>query len=182
MAIQKQEGQLSGIGKRLPTAWPWRLVLFSFSVFILTLLIYVALAFLFTPYLERQISEKDMEIEKVAASVPQEEQERFLVFYSQLANLKSLLDNHVVSTPLFDWLEANTNSQIFYSSLSTVTNDNNLILEGVAESYDALTEQLEVFNQSSEIKKYSVQQSSRLPSGRVQFRVDVLFNNQFFRS
>jgi hypothetical protein len=176
------KGQLLIRRSGLTTVWPWRLVIFSFFIFAITLVTYGALGFGYGPYLERQVSLRDTEISALAKAIPEKDQERFLEFYSQLTSLRSVLDNHVTHTSFLTWLESNTNQNVFYSSLTTNTTRQEVVLEGIADSYETLAQQLQVFSGVREVKSYSVRQSQRTPEGRVQFRVELIFIPDIFNS
>lgn len=182
MPNENSQGKIIAKGSHLTVIWPWRLILFSFLIFAATLVIYVALALGYRPYLKHQVELKDTEIAQLAQTVPKEEQERFLTFYSQLVNLKSLLKNRIISAPLLGWLEEHTNSQVFFTSFNLLTKNREMVLEGVADSYDVLAEQIEVFRKASELERYSIQQSLKTPDHRVRFRVNLIFKPDFLRS
>jgi hypothetical protein len=158
--------------EKLPTGWPLRLFAFSLLILTASLLIYVGLRFGYKPYLQNQIAEKEREIEQLAVSIPRENQEKLGAFYSQLLNLKNVLDNHVTASPIFSFLEKNTNKKVFYTRLDFDAKQNVFTLEGAAESYDILAEQLEAFNQAPDVKRFLINES-QLSGGRIRFKISV---------
>jgi hypothetical protein len=162
-------------------AWPWRLIIFSFLLFLISLTVYGALVFGYRPDLEKKIVEHDAELAELARVVPEAEQKRFLTFYAQLVNLKEALSEHVVSTSVFSWLESHTNANVFFNTVNLDTSARELTLAGIAESFEVLAEQLEIFRTASELERYFITQSQHNFSGRIQFRVGLIFKEDLFR-
>ncbi|OGY63091.1 MAG: hypothetical protein A2745_01585 [Candidatus Harrisonbacteria bacterium RIFCSPHIGHO2_01_FULL_44_13] len=166
--------------ERLPTGWPWRLFLFSFLLFAATVVSYFGLSLGYKPFLNRQIAGKEAEVNQLAAAVPEAEQENFIRFYSQLANLEKVLNNHVVSSALFPFLERNTNVQIYYNILDFSASEKRLTLDGVAQNYDILAQQLEAFTQAKEVERFLINES-QLSEGKIRFRVSLFLAPQVLR-
>ena len=158
--------------ERLPVGWPWRFFSVSLIIFSATLLLYLGLVFGYKPFLNSSIQKKDAEISKISQTVTKEDQEQFIKFYSQLANLKLLLDNHSVSSKVFPALEQMTNKKVFYKSANLKVPERELELDGVAESYGVLSEQLEAFNKSDGVERFILGQSQAGESG-VQFKATL---------
>lgn len=158
--------------ENLPVGWPWRFFSASLIIFFAVLLVYLGLVFGYQPYLRSQIQEMDNQINQLLGTVSKEDQENFTQFYSQLVNLKSLLDNHAESSKLFPLLEKITNKKVYYTNLNLRIPERELELEGLTESYAVLGEQLESFNQSNEIDRYLLNQS-QLSGNLVQFKATL---------
>lgn len=142
----------------------------AFVIFLAAILSYFGIIFGYQPFLESGIREKDGEISKLADSVSKQEQEKFIQFYSQLVNLKVLLDNHANASKAFPFLERVTHQKVFYQNATLKVPERELELEGAAESYLALAEQLESFARSSEVERYLLTQS-QLKENLAQFKV-----------
>src|SRR3989338_3259204 len=166
--------------ENLPVGWPWRLFSVSLIIFLATVISYLGLVFGYEPFLVSKISEIDQEFEQLAQSVPKEDQEKFSQFYSQLANLKSLMENHIVSSRVFPLLEQITNKKIYYASADLKISERKLELEGVADSYEILSEQLESFSRNSSIERFIFNQS-QLSGGKVQFSAVLIFKSEVFK-
>ena len=163
-----------------PTAiWPWRFIIFSVSVLFFSIFLYIGIEFGYVSYLKSHIDAQDKNLSELTSIVPEADQEEFLGFYSQLANLQTILDNHVVSSRLFTWLERNTNANVFFDNFSLNSEGRLLSLSGVAESYQALVEQLEAFRQSPEVKDVSLR-GSGLDEARVRFQISITFHTELF--
>ena len=137
--------------ENLPVGWPWQFFSVSLIIFLTSLLIFLGLTLGYGPYLRSQILETDDKINQLLETVSKKDQERFAQFYSQLVNLKNLLDNHILSSKVLPWLEKITNQKVYYTNATIKVPEHKLELEGIAESYGVLGEQLEAFNQTEGI-------------------------------
>ena len=158
--------------ENLPVGWPWRFFSVSLIIFLTSLLIFFGLTLGYGPYLRSQILETDAKMNQLLETVSKEDQEKFAQFYSQLVNLKNLLDNHIASSKIFPWLEKITNQKVYYSNFNLRVPEKELELEGLADSYAVLGEQLEAFNQAPEIERYLINQS-QASGNLVQFKVTL---------
>ena len=95
-----------------------QLLMLCSTLLAISLAVYFGLVFGYRPYLENQIKELNDRIESFTKSVPPEDQARLTSFYSQVVNLKSLLGRHVVTTPFFEWLEKNTQANVYITNLN----------------------------------------------------------------
>ena len=166
--------------ERLPVGWPWRLLLLSFVVLGLAVFIWAGLSFGYKPFLHSRINSLDKEIENLRKSLTPEEQENFLVFYSQIANLSKLLKNHLISSKTFPWLEQITNKRVYYNRFELSSIDNGLILQGQAQSLEILAQQLESFKETPEIERF-VLKNAKLAGKDVQFDMKLFLKNNFLK-
>lgn len=164
---------------RPPVGWPWRLFLFSILVLAAAVVVYLGLDFGYKTYLNAQINSKDDAIAELAKAVSPEENKQFVGFYSQLANLQTLLDEHVFVSRLLPLLENNTNRLVYYDSVSFTLKDKRLVLGGVAASYEILAQQLEALNRAPEIERVLINESRR-DGGRVLFQVSLFLEPTLF--
>ncbi len=159
--------------------WPWKM--FSFTAFIVAavVVIYFGLAFGYGPYLRHHIDGLNTELADLSSQIPTADQDNFISFYSQLVNVQSILSHHVSASGLFPILERNTHARVYFTTFDLSVTDRRLSLEGVASSYQTLSEQLDAFSKVPEITKYLVSES-QLVDGRVRFRVLLFFTPAVF--
>lgn len=158
--------------ENLPVGWPWRFFSVSLMIFLAAVLVFLGLSLGYEPYLNSQIKETDAQIDQLLGIVSGEDQEKFAQFYSQLANLKSILDEHILSSKIFPLLEKITNQKVYYNNLNLRVPEKELELEGFADSYEVLGEQLEAFDQAPEIERYLMNQS-QASGNLVQFKATL---------
>ncbi len=166
--------------ERVVVGWPWRLLLFSLLVLVTVAVLYVGLDFGYKIYLNAQIRARDAAIDKLSQSIPKEEQDKFINFYSQLANLRYLLDSHIITSRIFPFLEANTNRLVYYNFVDMKLKESRLDLEGVAQSYGIFSQQLEAFSRAAEVERLVVSESQSI-NGAVKFRLYLILKPDVFK-
>lgn len=159
---------------------PWRLFLFSLLVVIAVVVIYAGLDFGYKIYLNNQIKVRDQKINELTQAISQEEQNQFINFYSQLANLQILLDKHLLISKIFPFLEKNTNQQVYYNRVDLRASQRRLDLEGAAASYEIFAQQLEALNRAPEVEQLVVN-DSQASGGRVTFRLFIILKTDTFK-
>jgi hypothetical protein len=155
-----------------PIGAPTRLLTFSFLFLLIAVLVYLGLEFGYKAFLNSRIEETEQRIRQLTTTVSKEDQDKFVVFYSQLVNFKKILDSHVSASKLFGLLERITNQKVFYSNLDLRVGSRDLVLDGVANSYAVLAEQLASFDKEPSVESYVLSQS-QFNEGRVQFRITL---------
>ncbi len=118
-----------------------------------------------------------------------------LVLQAHLLKLNKKLDTHIWAHKIFDFLEANTVSGVYYESINMDTFSNGLVLNGVALDYTAAAQQILVFNQdkknilkvdlSNIAKRKEVlddkdKKNSTEPRELIYFSLDILLDYNFF--
>ena len=165
--------------EQLAVEWPWRLFFISLVIFAASVFIYLGLALGYRPFLESRILAKSSEVQKLANVVSKEEQERFVEFYSQLVNVKELLARHTLMSSALTLLEQITHRKVYFEHGSFDAASRVWELDGVADSYPVLTEQLESFRMSDMIGRVTVGQS-QLSEGVVRFKASVVLKEDVF--
>ncbi len=164
----------------ISVGWPWRLLLFSVFIFVFSIFVYFGLEFGYKPYLESRIGEVGVEFEKLTELIGFEEQERFVAFYSQLVNLKSALDSHVFSSNAFNFLERYTINSVYFTGARQETDVRLLSLNGFAENFDALAEQMAVFDGLPEIERL-VLINVGIRGDETSFAMEINWDEKFFK-
>lgn len=169
--IMKSGGANSGL--------PWRLFLFSFIVFFLSILIYFGLAFGYSGYLESQITTKNEEIKELTKKISPESQNIFVDFYSRLSNYKGIFDEHIYNAKIFPTLEKVTAPSVYYTNVDLDVASRTMVLSGSASDFESLSRQLYLYDQDPLIEIYILNQS-RMVEGLVNFRVTLIFSPKLF--
>ncbi len=159
--------------------WPWKMFTFTLLVVAAMVLVYFGLRFGYGPYLESRISNLDSELSELGQSIPESEQENFISFYSQLVNVRTLLDKHVMTSAVFPILEKNTHTGIFYTNLDLNLAEQRATLEGISRSYETLAQQLVMLDKVGGIDRYLITESQAI-DGRVRFRLNIFFKPAVF--
>ncbi len=158
----------------------WNLFRLLAGIFLALLLGYFGLRFGYKAFLAREIKQAEAALEELEARVPKTEQDKLIRFYSQLTDLRSLLQGHVSVSRFLPVLEDNTNTRVFVTQFDLNVLERRLSLQAVAASYDAFVEQLEAYNQMSEVIRYAVRETA-LEGTRVRFGVDLYLQPEVFK-
>jgi len=175
------EKVIEQLGREMPRTpgWSGQLIMFSATLFLLSLLAYFGIVYGYTSYLQKQNQQLEDQIDKFSQQIPVSEQNQLIIFYSQIANLKSILGAHVYTSPAFDWLEKNTQANVTYTRFNLSTRDWSLTLDGLAKNLSDLNQQLSVFSARPEIRRLSFNSLSFV-NGAWQFNLVLYFNPTFF--
>ena len=169
------------INEQIPVGLPWRLLIFSAFLLGFSIFIYFGLRLGYESYLDTQAKGLDKKFAQLASQVSQQDQKHFINFYSQLVNLKKVLENHQFSSNVFGFLEKNTIPTVFYYEADFIVEENILKLKGQADSAETLAQQLNVFDKTEELESAVLDQMT-FERGPVGFNLTLTFNKEFFNS
>ncbi len=165
--------------EHLTVGWPWRMFVFALVMFLIAIFSYLGLTFGYEPYLQSSTVNVESELNSLALQVSSDSQKSFVKFYSQIANLKSLLGKHVITSKIFPLLEAYTHQRVVYSAVTLVVEEHTLRIEGFAESYQVLAAQLALYEQASWVEKVILDNSS-LSDRTVKFGARLIIKDETF--
>ena len=168
------------LNEQIPLGLPWRLLIFSLTIFAFSVFIYIGLKFGYEPYLDKTATNLDKKIDALTKQVSSEDQNHFISFYSQLVNLQKVLNRHNFSSNIFNFLERNTVSTVFYEEASFTDENKTLILRGQADSNETLVNQLATFQNAPELEKVVLNQMN-LADGAVAFQINLIFKEDFLK-
>lgn len=176
---QQVINQLSREPAKTP-GWSGGVIFFSGALFIVTLLIYFGMTLAYEPYLNGKISGVETQIDTLGQTISPQDQTNLITFYSQISNLQSLLQNHVLFTQFLSWLEQNTEVNISYSSLSYVSNGQ-VTLAATAQSEADINQQIAIFQSSPQVESVVVTDINQNPqTGTYQFSAMLTMDPSIF--
>jgi Tfp pilus assembly protein PilN len=135
--------------------WALGVLFFSAGMLFLAIAIYFGLTLGYAPYLQSQLSGTQNQVNALNRSVSASDQAQLIDFYSQIANLQTLLQKHILSSQFFSWLEQNTEANVYYQSFALTAGDQ-VTLAGVARSEADVNQQIAVFENSPEVSSVTV--------------------------
>jgi hypothetical protein len=135
--------------------WAVGALLFSGGLFFLALLIYAGLAFGYEPYLQSQLQSEQNQMNALSQSIPGSDQAQLIDYYSQIANLQSLLQDHVDEVAFFSWLEKDTEANIYYQSFA-LTGGDRVSLAGMGLTEADVNQQIAIFENAPEVSAVTV--------------------------
>ncbi len=140
------EKVIEQLGQESPKTQGWALgaLFFSAGILFLTVAVYFGLTLGYEPYLQSQLTSVKNEVSALGNSISASDQSQLINFYSQIANLQALLQQHVFSSRFFSWLEQNTEANVYYRSL-VLTQGDQVALSGVATNEAYVNQQIAIF-------------------------------------
>ena len=166
--------------ERLPVGWPWRLFIFSLILFALVVFVYLGIIWGYEPYLRAQRQSLDQKITEIGGAIIEAERENFVNMFSQFVNLQNLLDSHIKGSNIYSFLEKNTNQGVYYEGGNLSVAERYLRLDGIARSYDNLTQQLVAFEQAPEIERVILTESQTADKG-VRFSLQLVIKPELLK-
>jgi hypothetical protein len=177
------ERVIEQLGQESPKTQGWALgvLFFSGGILFLTVAIYFGLTLGYEPYLQSQLTSAQNQVNTLGNSVPASDQSQLIDFYSQIANLQTLLQQHVLSSQLFSWLEQNTEANVYYRSL-TLTQGRQIALSGVAPTEADINQQVAIFENSPGVSSVTVSNviAPQLLGNGWTFSVTLIMNPSVF--
>lgn len=162
--------------------WSGRLLTLSFIVFAVSAALYAGLTFAWQPYLVSQIEGLKTDIERAGAQIPVSEQGKLGAFYSELANIKTLLAKHIFISPVFAWIEKNTSPNIYFSKFNLDAANNQLVLSGAGRANRDVAEQITAFQNQPGVKSATLRMMNLDQAGLWQFDMVLSLTPAFLRS
>ena len=159
--------------------WSSGVLLFSGAIFIVTLAIYFGMKMVYEPRLNAQVSNLQSNVATLGQSISSSDQTKLITFYSQISNLKALLQRHILFSQFFAWFEKNTEANIYYSqfSFSSGGSGGQVIFTGNATSEEAINQQIAIFESSPQVQQVVVTNvGSQGPAGVFQFTATLILN------
>lgn len=135
--------------------WSGGVILFSLGLFIIAVALYVGMAYGYEPYINSQIDSVKNQINALTKNISQADEANLISFYSQITNVQSTLANHVVFSAFLSWLEAHTEANVYYNSLSFSAGNRVTLLANAANESD-VNQQIAIFESSPDVSNVSV--------------------------
>lgn len=162
--------------------WSGRLLMFAATLFLISVFAYFGLLYGAEPYLQGQANTLNGQAKSLTQQVEGDNQTKLISFYSQLANLSSLLDQHVYSSAIFSLLEKNVYPNVFFTKFSWSGTNNQLSLSGVAKSAQDVPAQIQIFQNAPGVDKVTFNNLVALPGGQWQFDAVLTVDPSMFVS
>ncbi len=177
------EKVIEQLGQESPKTQGWALgaLFFSGGILFLTVAVYFGLTLGYEPYLQSQLASVQNQVNTLGSSVSASDQSQLIDFYSQIANLQTLLQQHALSSQFFSWLEQNTEANVSYRSLA-LTQGDQVALSGAASTEADINQQIAIFENSSEVSSVTVSNvtAPSLLGGGWTFSVTLIMNPSVF--
>ncbi|MCS6789095.1 MAG: hypothetical protein NZ484_00805 [Patescibacteria group bacterium] len=151
--------------------WSWKIFMFSVFVLIITISFYLGLNFGYKPYLNSKINELDKQKQQILQSISENDQNKLMIFYSQIANIFDLLKNKKNISQIFSWLEKNTLPDVIFNKFNFNKAGNQINLGGFSLSRESALNQILVFQQSPDVNNIVLNNLNSNSAGQNQIEV-----------
>ena len=152
---QKTIDALSQNSARTP-GWSGSLLMFCGTLLFISVFVYGGLQYGYLPYLNDRVKKLKDQTQNFNRQVPVEDQQKIVTFYSQLTNMRSILDKKTAATPLLRWLEASTVPNIFYVKVSFNATNQQIAFSGEARSVPDITSQVTLFQADPNVERVNL--------------------------
>lgn len=149
--VVEQLGQTPEPSHRVAGGALW----FAGGLLLFVALLYAGISFVYTPYVNGQISSLQNSVAQENASISNGQEQQLIGFYSQITNLRQILANHVYATKFLSWLESHTEANVYYQGL-TLSSGYKVTLKGVAKTEADVNQQLAIFESAPDVVSSNV--------------------------
>lgn len=165
-------------------------VIFSFFFFLFCVIVVIA-AYIGNVYLESQVDQAQQEINNINSELntdPQQSQRtEILSLPARVEAAQGLFDQHIYPSRLYNFLRENTLTDIYFNSVNFSINEEDLFLEGVAQSFDSFAQQMAQFDlyigDSPDAIANGLQISNlTLTDKGISFSIELSINPSYFKS
>ncbi|MDI6717796.1 MAG: PilN domain-containing protein [Patescibacteria group bacterium] len=165
-------------GGNISIGWPWKLFTFSAIAFTTMIAVFLGIKLGYQSYVKTQLEKVDQNITQLNASFSEEQEKNFMVFYSQLNNIQSLIQDRRLASAFFDFLEKNTIKSVYYRNTNFDFKNSEVKLDGIAPNYEIISQQMEIFGKSSQIVRVVLNSSkmSDIKGEGIIFSIRMNFN------
>lgn len=164
----------------IKVGFPWKILVFSAVVFGFALFVFFGLQFGYANYLASREKALDQKINQLATVVSQQDQQQFISFYSQLVNLKAVLQKHYTGSGTFGLLEKYTLPSVYYTDAKIVPKDKTVQVVGKANTIDSFVQQLYAFDNAPDFNRKATVTQMGFDQGKVAFSMTLYPRDEVF--
>lgn len=156
---------------------PWKLLTVAFITFLTAGVLFLGLRFGYIPFLDSQLKDTDQKLSQLSSSFNEQDVKKIFTFYSQLYNINDILKSRYDSPKILKVLESETIKNIYYTGFNFDIDEKQMTAEGIAPSYEALAQQMELLKTAPEIKNVKLESARAIEErgGGIKFgiRADI---------
>ncbi|MCL5012184.1 MAG: hypothetical protein M1320_02045 [Patescibacteria group bacterium] len=150
-----------GQKQKSSTGAPWRLLVISLVLLILTVLITVGMEFGYKPYLTNQLQQADASITSLSQSLQQGQQSDVIGLYSRLYNINDLYTKHIVTSRWFAFFEKNILPTVRVTSMDADLLKESVKIDAIAPDMDTIVLQVATLQQDPQTQQVTLTSSQK---------------------
>ncbi|MFH0890917.1 MAG: PilN domain-containing protein [Candidatus Liptonbacteria bacterium] len=152
--------------------WSGRMLMFTSVVLFMALATWLGLGLGYNKVLTERIADNKEKL-IVADKADEAAQAKILTMYSQIVNVRKLIQNHSYGTNLLAYLERNTHPGVYFTNLSYVASNRQMILVGMAHSAKEIAQQISIFEKDENTASVKVSNLTNRGGNAWHFEVNV---------
>ena len=159
----------------------WMDVIFYFAVSLLMAAIFCYLIFWVKNGFQREDIKKEIAaLETVGTSQQKEEEKTVINYQKKISDFTDLLNNHEFASNAFAFMEAETMPNIWFKQFALDEKNAGVQLSGEADSMDAFSRQVAVFEKNKYVTNIASLNSSLGNSARIAFNMSLVLSQDIF--
>jgi Tfp pilus assembly protein PilN len=131
--------------------------------------------------LESRALQLDTQIQDLNNQRDKQREEELQNLSKQIAQVSNLLDGHVFWSEAFSRVESLIGSQVQVNNLEASVQEKSISFTAFTVNYTSVARQIASFLSSDLVKDVSLKSSKLLNSGRVEFSMELEFNDDFLK-
>jgi len=135
----------------------------------------------FSSTLEEKVQTKDVELSNLEKQRDKGVEQNLFDAKAQLSQVGAVLDNHFIGSRLLTVLQNRTSPQTQYKKMSIDVEKGAISAEAEALNYTAVAKQIASYLSEDLIKDVNLSESSVQTTGRVLFKMTILFDRGSFQ-
>lgn len=130
--------------------------------------------------IETKLASLDTDLAELEQQRNKQAEQNLILFNKQVSMLSKLLNEHTYWTIGLAKIEALTQPQVQFDSLTATVTENKLGLKAIASNYTTIARQIAAFLSDKSIKDITLSKVSTLPNGRLEFSMQIIFDRDKF--
>jgi len=162
--------------------WATGAILFSGGVLLFVAAMYLGMKWGYEPYVQGQYDQARNQVSSTTNAISIPDEQRIIGLYSQSANLRMALANHVYVSNLLGWLATSTEANVYYQNFD-LSAGNRVSVKGIAKTEADVNQQIAVFENAPSVASVVVSNVSAVQNGAgFQFDVTLTMRPSVFAS
>ena len=160
----------------------WQIVLFYFSVLfaIMTIFAYFTLSSL-EKSLEKDIQELTDKISQGKTAEVITLEKEILAYKKKIDDISPYIEQHILSSQVFDFLEKNTHPRIFFSKVTLSPKPSRVLLSGLCDSFLTLGQQFMILDEAPQVKSVGLNNIFLAEKGGIEFDLQMTLDSNIFK-
>lgn len=159
----------------------WMDVIFYFVISLLVATVFCYIIFLVKNYLQREEIKKEIVALETVGTEQQKEYEKEVINYrNKINDFSGLLQNHEFASNVFAFMQTQTMPNVWFLQFNLDEKNRTIQLSGEADTMDAFSRQIAVFEKNQYVKSLGAISSSLGGGARIQFRFNLTLDQTVF--